>query len=198
MTSKGTVRIPKSRRQRSAATGSGPASITTPQPAATGTTIRSPCPTAQATTTAPAGGQSTASTRTGTTPPTPAGHGTTAPGNRAPCSATNTNHHAGQLPSQARNAAPVGHSGDTAAAATPSTVAGATAGVASRLAATATTLIEPDSPARTGATAIWAAAGTASASATPGGTRRRRNPSRHRGASHNSAPVARTDMANPA
>ena len=58
------------------------------------------------------------------------------------------------------------------AASTPSTVAGATAGAASRLATTATGLTSPPNPATSGAVTRKAAAGTASASAASRGTPR--------------------------
>ena len=72
------------------------------------------------------------------------------------------------------------------------------AGTASRLAGTATRLTVPEIPATTGPQATCAAAGTASASASPAGTPRRRSPSRQRGASSSRPPVASTDSANPA
>lgn len=71
------------------------------------------------------------------------------------------------------------------------------AGTASRLAGTATRLTVPEMPATTGPQASCAAAGTASASARPGGTPRRRSPSRQRGASNNRPPVASTESAKP-
>src|SRR5690606_26790428 len=131
-------------------------------------------------------------------PRAPSGQGTTATGSRAPYRAVSTSHHAGQLPSQARNPAAGGHTGATAAARTPSTVAGATAGAQTRLATTATRLMVPVRPAITGETTSWAAAGTARASAIPDGTPRRRSASRHRGANNSSPPVARTERVNPA
>ena len=96
------------------------------------------------------------------------------------------------------NSAPSGQNGDSTAAPTPSSVAGAIAGTTSRFAGTATRLTVPDSPAITGPQASCAAAGTASASAAPGGTPRRRSPSRHRGASSSRPDVASTDRVNPA
>src|SRR4029079_11890026 len=83
------------------------------------------------------------------------------------------------------------------APATPSPVAGATAGTASRFAATVTRLTPPLSPAITGAVATQAAAGTTSASAIPGGTPRRRSPPAHPGATRTSAAVASTESPKP-
>ena len=68
----------------------------------------------------------------------------------------------------------------------PSTVAGPTAGAAARLAATATRLTWPESPATTGVQASWAAAGIAIASADPSG-----QPARHR------VPPARREQHDP-
>ena len=83
------------------------------------------------------------------------------------------------------------------AASTPRTVAGATAGSASRLAGIETRLTDPLIAAMTGAVATVAAAGTASASATPGGTRRLRSQAAQPGASRISPAVASTDNAKP-
>ena len=111
---------------------------------------------------------------------------------------THTSHHAGQDPSHAAAAAPAGQNGEIAAAPTPSTVTGTTAGVASRFAGNATRLTPPESATMTGAQATCAAAGTASASANPRGTPAARSLSRHRGATSTSAPVARTESVKPA
>ena len=140
----------------------------------------------------------TVNTASSSPPAQPPGQATTAAGIRAPTRATRTSHCAGQLASQARNSPPGSQTGDTTAARTPSTVAGATTGAAARLAAIATRLTVPEMPAMIGETATCAAAGTATASARPAGTPRRRNPSRHRGASSNSPAVATTDRAKPA
>ena len=77
------------------------------------------------------------------------------PGRRAePARSRQPRHHAARPPPPAR----------------PSTVAGATTGAASRFASTATRLTWPAIPATTGAVTRCAAAGTASASASPRGT----------------------------
>ncbi len=131
-------------------------------------------------------------------PDTPSGQGRLPAGTRAPYRATSTSHHAGQCASQAASSAPTGQNGDTVAASTPSTVAGAIAGTTRRLAGTATRLTVPDRPAITGEQANCAAAGTARASAAPGGTPRRRSASRQRGASSSRPPVASTESAKPA
>ncbi len=130
-------------------------------------------------------------------PAHPAAHGTDPTGTAAPVCAIHTSHRAGHDANHANARAPSVQNGDTTAEPTPNTVAGATAGAASRLAGTATRLTCPESAAMTGAHATCAAAGTANASARPGGTPAARRPSRHRGASRISAPVASTDSANP-
>ena len=81
--------------------------------------------------------------------------------------------------------------------ASPRTVAGATAGAASRLAATATRLTCPESAATTGVQATCAASGTDTASATQRGVHRI-SASRQTGASSRMPAVARTDRAKPA
>jgi hypothetical protein len=131
-------------------------------------------------------------------PTTPDGHGTASTGTPAPALANATSHRAGHDASQAKSSAPPGHSGESTADPTPSSVAGATAGAASRFAGTATRLTSPDNATMIGPQATCAAAGTASASASPPGTPRARRASRHRGASSTNAPVATTDKANPA
>ena len=73
-------------------------------------------------------------------PQVPPGHGTEPSGTAAPVVATATSHRAGQAASQASSCAPSDHSGEISAAPTPSSVAGATAGAASRFAGTATRL----------------------------------------------------------
>ena len=220
------------RRQRSTATGSGPASTCTARPGPAGSTSASPWPTSQATSTQPGGGHPGASERTGTctrtptstaaastragpprrarpassavaassstAPRPPAGQDRLAPGSAPARSATSTSHRHGQPANQASNWPAGSHAGATAAAAKPSTVATGTAGSASTLAGTATRLIRPDSIVITGAVTRWAAAATASASASPGGTRRERSAVAQPGASRSSDAVARTDMAKPA
>lgn len=87
--------------------------------------------------------------------------------------------------------------GAAARAAKPSTVAGATASSASRLQGTATRPTRAANTATTGAQTAWAAAAAAITSAIRGGTRRRWSAALQRGASSNSAPVARTDSRKP-
>src|SRR5690606_11740332 len=123
-------------RPATTATGRAPTTAATVATAATRRTAGSRQPRSSATV-------STASRRA---PAHPAGHDTTAPGTPAPTLATRTSQWAGQLPSQARNPAASGHTGDAAAASTPASVAGTTAGAAARLAATETRLMVPDSP----------------------------------------------------
>ena len=100
-------------------------------------------------------------------------------GSRAPCRAT-THQPPGRpaAPARRRTRRRPARPATSPPPATPSTVAGAIAGTASRFAGTATRLTVPESPATTGPQATWAAAGTASASASPAGTPRRRSPSR--------------------
>src|SRR3954451_20418453 len=70
-------------------------------------------------------------------PPTrPRGQGADAPGTAAPVRATHTSHAVGRYATKATARAIGRHTGPTAAAITPSTVAGGTAGAASRLAGT--------------------------------------------------------------
>ena len=88
--------------------------------------------------------------------------------------------------------------GRTTVAASPSTVAGATAGAARRLAGRETRLTEPESPATSGAVAEPAAALTARASARSGQTPRDRRCRDQVGASRTIAAVAATERANPA
>ena len=130
-------------------------------------------------------------------PGTPPGHASVAPGTAAHRRATHTSHDTPGPASHTSASAPPDHHGATAAASTPSTVTGATIGAASRFATTATRLTSPDRPAITGAVTTWAATGTASASAIPGGTPRARHRATIPGASSTSAPVASTDSANP-
>ena len=86
--------------------------------------------------------------------------------------------------------------GATAAVMTPSTVAGATAGSARRLAGIEAKLTCPEIEAINGAQARVAAVGTARASASQPGTRRAMR-ARNRGANTSSEPVAATDSAKP-
>src|SRR5690606_35067105 len=98
--------------------------------------------------------------------------------------------------SRAGTAASRTSSGVVRVASRPRTVAGKTAGAATTLAKTATTLTEPDSMATTGAHASWAASGTAIAAATVRGNQRR-SASVQLGASARMPAVARTERANP-
>ena len=143
---------------------------------------------------------STTTTTTAASSPAPAGppgHGTTAPGTAAARSATVTSQPTAGPASQAHPCAAGIATGDSTAASTPSTVAGATAGAATRFATTVTRLTLPLRPASSGAVARQAAAGTASISATPGGTPRCRIRATHPGTTSTSAAVASTDRPNP-
>src|SRR6185369_16447374 len=159
-TSSGTDRTPSRRKHPSTAVGSGPVSTTIATPAPASTTSASPWPTEQATNSQPGGGQ----------PDETAASGACAA--RVP---TETSQRTGTPASHASHPAATSDTGETTAASTPSTVAGATAGSASRFAGIETRLTVPLIAAMIGAVATVAAAGTASASATPGGIRWLRN-----------------------
>ena len=93
--------------------------------------------------------------------------------------------------------APAGHNTHNAAAALPSTVIGATAAAAARLATTATRLTRPEIPATNGAVTTCAAQATASASASGLGQPRPAKRRDQTGAITTSAAVASTDSAKP-
>lgn len=229
-----TASIPRSSRQRSIRSGSGPASTTTAVPAAAGSTRPSPWPTSHTTSRHPGGGHGVdtrcaagsptvkpasaatalrrtrpglvsrganatpaASTRASSSAPCqPAGQAITAAGSRAPTWATPSSHRQGHPASQAKTSASGIATGALAAASTPSTVAGPTAGSASRFAGTVTRLTWAASSTITGAVVTAAAAGIDSASASQSGSRRAHR-SRQPGASSTSPAVASTDSANP-
>ena len=129
-------------------------------------------------------------------PADPLGQRTAAPGIRANVRATKTSQAHGTPPARAITWATGIDSGATAAVMTPRTVAGATAGSASRFAGIDARLICPEIDAMSGAQASVAAVGTASASASQPGTRRAMR-ARNRGANTSSDAVAATDNANP-
>ena len=129
---------------------------------------------------------------TGPVPQSTAAVGTSAP-QRATAMIQPADHAAG-----AATATPSGlHSRPSSPPESPSTVAGATAGAASRLAPTATRLTWPEIAATTGVQATWAASGTDTASATQRGVHRI-SASRQTGASRRIPAVASADSANPA
>lgn len=135
---------------------------------------------------------------TSSSPPhQPSGQPMVAPGRPAAWRATRISQSASGPARRTSSSASHEDAGATSAATTPSTVAGATTGAASRFASTATRLTSPTMPATTGAVARCAAAGTATASASPRGTPRADRPRAQRGASSTSASVASTDSANP-
>ncbi len=194
-------------------------------------TTASPCPTSQATTDHPAGGQPGATTCVGTsttTAPTsaaasnvrvrrtftnpyttsstpvsssppchPANQATDPPGTSDAFRPTVISQPTSGPDSSTSTRAAPWWTGATTAASTPSTVAGATTGAATRLATTDTRLIRPEIATTSGAVTTLAAIGTASASASPIGTPRSRRAAAHRGARSTSAAVATTDNANP-
>ena len=126
-----------------------------------------------------------------------AGQSSAAPGRAAPCSATVTIHPTHQ-PASVPSSRPSGsETRATTPPSRPSTVAGPTTGATTRLATTATRLTCPEIAATNGVQASWAAAGTATASASQRGSHRARA-SRHDGATSRIPAVARTDSANPA
>jgi hypothetical protein len=133
-----------------------------------------------------------------TAPPVPAGQPVAPSGTAAARSATRTSQRVGHPAVQTRASPSAGTSGATTAAARPSTVAGATAGAASRFAGNDTRLTVPERPATIGAVATPAAALTAKASARTGQQPRVRNRRDHPGASRTMAAVAATESAKPA
>ena len=121
---------------------------------------------------------------------------TAAAGRSAPRRATSTiqaTHRDASVPSRWP---PQGQTSPTSPPASPSTVAGPTAGAAARLATTATRLTWPEMAATSGVQASWAVAGTAIASASQRGSQRARA-SRHPGASRRIPAVATTESAKP-
>ena len=142
------------------------------------------------------GSRTTVSPASSSAPRAPSGQPTEAPGSRAPVRATCTSQAAGSHPTQARACAAGRQTGATSAARTPITVAGATAGTASRFAGTESRPSCAEIATTTGPQATWAAAGTASASASQDGMWRARC-SRQGGARTSSPPVASTDRAKP-
>ena len=130
-------------------------------------------------------------------PPMPPGQGIVPDGSAAACSATvmiqPVAHPAGRTTSRATATS----NGAITAVAKPRTVAGATAGPASRLAGTATGDSSATMSTSTGVTAACAAAGTATASASQYGRRHATSRSRQRGASSRMPAVAHTDSAKP-
>jgi hypothetical protein len=127
----------------------------------------------------------------------PVPQSTAAVGTDAPQRATAMIHPAAHAAGAATTTPSGTHSSPPRPPARPSTVAGATAGAARRLAATATRLTCPDSAATTGVQATCAASGTDTASATQRGVHRMRA-SRHSGARSRMPAVASADSANPA
>ena len=129
-------------------------------------------------------------------PTGPAGQPKAATGRSAPRTATAMIHPA----HHAAGVATIRPSGSatrpTTPPASPRTVAGPTAGAASRFAPTATRLTCPEIAATSGVQAIWAASGTDTASATHRGSQRISR-SRHPGASQRIPAVARTESAKP-
>ncbi len=118
-------------------------------------------------------------------------------GTAAACLPTQISQFTSGSASRAANWAMPRCSGAAAAATTPSTVAGATTGPATRFAITVTRLICPDKPAISGAVASAAATGVTTALASSAGTPLARSRADHAGASSTSAAVASTDRANP-
>src|SRR5690625_3077186 len=129
------------------------------------------------------------------TPTAPLGHGTVGVGRSAPHVAIAAMPAAGQPAHHASTSASPIHQGATTAAATPPMVAGATSGAASRFAGTETRLISPDNATSTGVTTIWAAIGTARATADHDGNHDMVRC--HRGTRTRIPPVASTDIAKP-
>jgi len=136
------------------------------------------------------------STSNSTAPAEPLGQATAAPGNRAKVRATRTSHEHGTPPARAITCAAGIETGAIVAVTTPRTVAGATAGSASRFAGIEARLTFPEIEAMSGAHASVAAVGTASASASQSG-RCAAIRVRSRGANTSNEPVAATDKANP-
>jgi hypothetical protein len=132
-----------------------------------------------------------------TAPREPAGQPVAPSGTAAACSATSTSQRTAQPAPHTSASAAGGQTGPTTAAVRPRTVAGATAGAASRFAGRETKLTVPDRPATRGAVAAPAAAVTATASASSGGQPRRRRRRDQPEANSTMAPVATTDSANP-
>lgn len=129
-------------------------------------------------------------------PPHPVGQSRAAIGRLAPTRATTATHAVARPATHASAPAPAGHTGASRVTRTPRTVAGATAGATSRFAGTATRDTCGAKSTITGAHTVCAAAGTATAWATPGGNQRpstRAQP----GATSSRAAVASTDRAKP-
>src|SRR3954452_4938714 len=130
------------------------------------------------------------------TPVAPAGQRADAPGRAAIERATRASHAAGSAAVHASKAPIAGETAATTAVKIPATVAGPTAGAASRLAGTAQGVAWPNTSTSSGVHATWAAAGTATARASQRGIRRD-STSAQRDASITMAAVATTDIAKP-
>ena len=125
-------------------------------------------------------------------PAQPSGHGTVAPGSEADVRATSAIHPVATPAGQATTCAAGSHTAASTVTTTPSTVAGATAGAASRLAGTDISGSSGLSSTTTGPQTNWAAAGMAMACAATSGIHRDSAAAIGR-ASSSSAPVASTD-----
>lgn len=134
---------------------------------------------------------------THSTPAAPDGTGTAAPGAEAAASATRSSHHRAGPVNLITRPARSGAADANAAAPVPSTVIGGMTTATARLAATDTTLKDPDIAATSGAVTRWAATATQTASASGLGHRRWTRRSDHAGAMTTSAAVAETDSAKP-